>query len=218
MSNGGIDWNSASLRRDDMSSAAVELEISLTLRDGEGDATSYGIELAHNDPASLAFPRWQGAAPIRCNEEELRGHNLDPAAYGASLLAQLLAEPAMASRFDQATAVAQAADATLHIRLLIAPTAARLHALRWETLRLPAAAGPLLTGQNVTFSRSLSGLDWRPVRRRPEVELRALVAVADPADVAKYRLTPVDRDAELAATRAGLGRGVAPGQGSGRDF
>lgn len=188
-----------------MATGAVELEISLFRSGGAGETASYGIELRFSDPASQADHRQPGAAPVRFDLAELRAHSLDPAGYGAYLLEQLLAEPAVRSGFDKAIAVAETANATLHIRLAISPSAAELHALRWETVRLPAAPAPLLTGQNVTFSRYLSGLDWRPVRLRPEAELRALVAVADPADVAKYRLAPVHRDVELGAARAGLG-------------
>ena len=188
-----------------MATGAVELEISLFRSSGAGETARYGIELRFNDPASQVDHRQPGAAPVRFDLAELRARSLDPAAYGAYLLEQLLAEPAVRSGFDKAIAAAETANATLHIRLAISPSAAELHALRWETLRLSAASAPLLTGQNVTFSRYLSGLDWRPVRLRPEAELRALVAVADPADAAKYRLAPVDRDAELTAARAGLG-------------
>lgn len=189
-----------------MGTAAFELEIALARRDGGGDAASYGVELRFNDPASQAETgRVFGAQAIRFDPVELRSRSLDPAAYGAYLAAQLLAEPAVRTGFDKATAAAELANAALHLRLAIHPNAAELHALRWETLRLTPAAPPLLAGQNVTFSRYLSSLDWRPVRLRPEAELRALVAVADPADVARYRLAPVDPAAELAAARAGLG-------------
>ena len=111
----------------------------------------------------------------------------------------------MRSFFDEAVAAAQAQDASLRLRLAINPGAAELHNLRWETLRLPDSDAPLLTGQNFTFSRYLSSLDWRPVRLRPEAELRALVVVADPSDVQRVRLAPVDRENELAAAHAGLG-------------
>ena len=111
----------------------------------------------------------------------------------------------MRSFFDQALAVAQAADAPLRLRLNIAPGAPELHNLRWETLWLPGAAAPLLTGENLLFSRYLSSLDWKPVRLRPESALRALVAVADPSDPGKYGLAPVDTAEELEAARRGLG-------------
>ena len=191
----------------------ADLEISLYRRDAlglsnsvsDGDSTSYGVELRFSDPQSEADQRKAGVNPVRFDPAELRARALDPAATGQYLAAQLLAEPAVRTFFDQAVAAAQAQDASLRLRLAINPGAAGLHNLRWETLRLPGSDAPLLTGQNFTFSRYLSSLDWRPVRLRPEAEIRALVVVADPSDVQGMGLAPVDREKELAAARAGLG-------------
>jgi hypothetical protein len=110
-------------------------------------------------------------------------------------------------------AAAQVQGLLLRIRLAISPSTPELHTLRWETLRLPDAPVPLLTGQNLSFSRYLSSQDWRPVQLRAEgdastgtgQELRALVVVADPSDVARFGLAPVNREQELAAAHAGLG-------------
>ena len=85
----------------------------------------------------------------------------------------------------------------VHIRLGIDRDAAKLHDLRWETLRLPGAAAPLLTGPNLTFSRYLDSLDFRPVNPRSASDIRALVVVADPSDVAQFSLAPVNQVEEL---------------------
>ena len=188
---------------------SADLEISLFRRDtvnvGDGEGASYGIELRFTDPTSEGDKRQGGDAAIRFDPAELRARALDPAAYGQYLAGQLLAEPAVRGFFDQAVTTAQAQEAGLRLRLAIAPSATELHNLRWETLRLPDAPAPLLTGQNLTFSRFLGSLDWRPVRLRPESELRALVVVADPSDAERFGLAPVNREVELAAARAGLG-------------
>ena len=111
----------------------------------------------------------------------------------------------MRTFFGEALAAAQANDAPLAVRLAINPNAAELHSLRWETLRLPDSDAPLLTGENLRFSRYLSSLDWRPVRLRPQADLRALVVVASPSNAAKWQLAEVKTEDELAAARAGLG-------------
>ncbi len=103
----------------------------------------------------------------------------------------------MSDFFHKALAVAQGQDARLHIRLGIDRDAARLHDLRWETLRLSGAAAPLLTGPNLTFSRFLYSLDFRPVNPRSASDIRALVVVADPSDVAQFSLAPVNQAEEL---------------------
>ncbi len=183
----------------------ADLEISLYRHAAGGEGACYGVELRFSDPQSESDRRQAGLEPMRFDPVELRQRMLDPAAYGEYLASQLLAEPALRAFFDQAVAVAQAQEAPLRLRLIIAASAPELHNLRWETLRLPAAHAPLLTGENVRFSRYLSSLDWRPVRLRPQEALAALVAVASPSDIARYRLAEVDAAVELAAARAGLG-------------
>ena len=195
----------------------TDLEISLFRREAAsvdaGETASYGVELRVTDPASEVEHRQAASAPVRFEPAELRARALDPAAYGQYLAGQLLAEPALRAFFDRAVVATEAVDASLRIRLALSPSAAELHALRWETFRLPDAPAPLLTGQNLSFSRYLSSQDWRPVRLRADGQaatgsgqtLRALVVVADPSDVARFRLTPVNREQEVAAARAGLG-------------
>jgi hypothetical protein len=85
-----------------------------------------------------------------------------------------------------------------------------LHHLRWETLRDPEDHSWLLTDERLLFSRYLSSVDWRPVRLRPQGALRALVVIANPANLSDYRpdgqpLAPVDVAGELARAQAALG-------------
>lgn len=194
----------------------ADLEISIFRRDAasigsvddsatDNDGTGYGVELRFTGPDGEGEKRQGGNAAVRFNAAALRARALDPAAYGQYLAAQLLAESAVRGFFDQAAAAAQAQEATLRLRLAIAPSAAELHNLRWETFRLPDAPAPLLTGEHLSFSRFLSSLDWRPIRLRPESGLRALVVVADPSDAQRFGLAPVRREVELAAARTGLG-------------
>ena len=187
--------------------AHARLVISLYRRDagGAGTRPGYGLELQFTAAGSETEKTASGSTPLHGGDPRFLELGLDPAAYGAHLAGQLLAEPSLRTFFDQALAAAQAGDAGLHIRLHIRPDAAELHDLRWETLRLPEAAEPLLAGENVTFSRYLASRDWRPVRARSAADIRALVAVADPSDAAAFGLAPVNREQELAAARAGLG-------------
>ncbi len=184
-----------------MSSPHPDLELALHRRDGQ----AYSLEMRFSDPASEVDRTFTGTTPVRLDARELRQRSADAAAYGDYLGSQLLAEPAGRSFFDQAVAVSETNDQPLRVRLAIGPSAPELHSLRWETLRLPGAVSPLLTGETLRFSRYLSSMDWRQVTLRPEGELRALVVAADPSDLARYQLSPVDTAAEEAAARAGLG-------------
>ncbi len=187
----------------------ADLEISLYHRDTGGCDVCYGVDLRFADPTSEADKRLSSAAAVRFDPVALRQHAHDPAAYGACLASQLLAAEDVRSFFCAALAAAQALDLPLSLRLAIGSSASELHSLRWETLRLPDSDAPLLSGETLCFSRCLSSLDWRPVRLRPQAELKALVVVASPNNPAKWQLTPVDTAAELAAARTGLGDMIA---------
>jgi SIR2-like domain/CHAT domain len=72
-------------------------------------------------------------------------------------------------------------------------------------LRDPTLDNALATLERVVFSRFLSSADWRPVRLRPRNELRALVVIAGPDDLANYRVATVDVEAERRRAKEGLG-------------
>jgi hypothetical protein len=185
----------------------ADLEIGLHRRDAE----SYGVELRYNHPQADADIRLTGGGPAHAqfDLERLRELDLDDKAYGQLLAESLLADPEMQAAFGQARSSAQTLDAPLRMRLFVGPSAPELHAVRWETLRDPADGSPLLTGEHLLFSRYLSSLDWRPVGLRAKADLRALVVIANPADVADWQpggrtLVPLDVDGELERARAGL--------------
>jgi hypothetical protein len=181
--------------------ALPELEISLQRLDSQ----SYSLDMRYIDPDSETDRRFGGLEPVVFDAEELRERALDPTAYGEVLAQQLFAEAEARSFFDQAVAASQAQDLSLRLRLFVAPSGPELHNLRWETLRLPGAGGPLFSGEELHFSRYLSSLDWRPVNLRPEGELQVLLVVANPGNVADYQLAEVETETELAAARIGLG-------------
>jgi hypothetical protein len=73
----------------------------------------------------------------------------------------------------------------------------------------PDRANWLAVNRNVLFSRHLFSGDMRPVRLRPQSELTALIALANPTDVARYSsggqpLSPVNVPDELATAEEGL--------------
>lgn len=179
----------------------ADLEIGLHQR-GEG---RYSVELRFMQPGSDADIRLGGQTIIAAlSQAELLGLQTDPIAYGQALTAQLFAAPELRAAFAQARAAADTADIPLRIRLFIAPSAPELHLLRWETLRDPEEDRPLLTDERLLFSRYLAAGDWRPVKLRPRAALRALVVIANPANLATYRFAPVDVDGELERAQASL--------------
>ena len=124
-------------------------------------------------------------------------------AYGTALFRQLLSTPTLVDYFNRACIESEVGVKALRLRLFIGPTASLLHVLRWERLWDPTRGRPL-TGERIHFSRFLSSSDWRPAQLRPRGELRALVVVADPFDLARYGAAPIRREDEFARARAGL--------------
>jgi hypothetical protein len=188
--------------------AYADLEVGLHRRDSD----SYAVELRFNRPDSEADVRLIRGDPslVQFDMDRLRTLALDDAAYGQLLSQCLFADPAVQTAFAQARSTVQALDASLRLRLLIGPSAPELHSLCWETLRDPKDGSSLFTSEHLLFSRYLSSLDWRPVRLRPQTDLRALVVIANPTDVATYRpggrpLAALDVAAELARAKVGLG-------------
>jgi hypothetical protein len=166
-------------------------------------ADVYQVELRFLDPASDAetAPR---RAPCPLDSQALLPLHLDPLAYGRALAAQVFADPAALDYLRAVRTAVESSDRVLRLRLLVGPTAAKLHALRWELLCDPDSGAPLAGSERVLFSRFMLSQDWRPVRLRPKAALRALVAVAAPSDLAQYGLAPLDPSAETTRAREAL--------------
>jgi hypothetical protein len=180
----------------------AELEIGLHRR----DAGSYSVDFRFSQPESEADVRLaqSQSTQVTFDFDQLKEIAHDAEAYGTKLTQDFFADPAVSNAFSQARTSAQSLDYPLRLRLLIGPSAPELHSLRWETLRDPQDDTPLCTTENLLFSRYLSSLDWRPVRLRPQGELKALALIANPSDLGDYNLAAVDVDGELERARAAL--------------
>ncbi|WP_298819956.1 CHAT domain-containing protein [Chloroflexus sp.] len=182
------------------------LDLELSLR-GLGHS-GYAVTLSFSDPdsdADVRVERGSSEHPIRFNLEQLRELAADPVAYGTALGAMLFSESEILAQFTAARALARRGRRPIPIRfrLFIAPSAAELHALRWETLRMPDGE-PLLLGEEFFFSRYLTSNDVQPIRARSRNALRVLIAIAHPVGIEQFGLAPVDVAGELARARAGF--------------
>lgn len=183
----------------------ADLEIGLHAQ----DANSYRVEAGLRMPGQDARRERLTTVP-RFDLDDLAAEVSDPDAYGEKLTTALFAKERLRSFLDSARASAVAQNAALRLRLSIGPSLPSLHDLRWETLRDPYEPDlRLATDENVLFSRYLGSDDWRPVRPPPHGELRALVAIANPADLAQLQpsgrfLAPVDVEGEIERARTGL--------------
>ena len=180
----------------------ADLEIGLHHR----DAGLYTVELRSDWPESDVDPLSGEGRPAQFDFGQLLQLRLDPTEYGRVLARSLFADPALLADFTTARGVMDSRETPLRVRLLIGASAPELHRLYWETLCDPRDGSPLFHGDNLHFSRYLLGsAEWRPVRPRSRGELRALVVIANPSDLAKYDLAEIKADDELTRARAGLG-------------
>jgi hypothetical protein len=181
----------------------ADLEIGLHYR----EIGSYAVEFRFSQPDDEADIRLDQGHPVQAvfDFEALKTLEDDPAAYGRLLTQALFADPEVKTAFAQAFASAQSLGAALRLRLMVGPSAPELHRLHWETMQNPLDDTPLSTSENIVFSRYLSSLDWRPVRLHSKGDLRALVVVANPANLADYGLAAIDVQAEIKRAQQGLG-------------
>ncbi len=170
----------------------AELEIGLHRIQAE----SYQVELRFINPGSDAEKTpVHETCPL--DLEVLLPLQQDPQAYGEALSAQVFHAPKALEFYKELKATVESAGSSLRVRLLVGPTAPDLHALRWELLTDPDTKAPFTRSEKVLFSRFMASRDWRPVRLRPKADLRALVAVAAPANIDKYKLAAIDIDGEI---------------------
>lgn len=189
--------------------AYADLEIGLY----RYDADSYVVELRFRRPDDQA-DRAPQRGLARFDFADLRQHASQPDVYGQRLSHSLFADPVVLGEFKEARAVTEDSDESLRLRLFVDRSAPGLHDLHWETLRDPRDNSPLLTNERLLFSRFLASSDWRSVKLRPKCDLRALVVIANPEDLADaerphivegQQLAPVDVGGELERARQALG-------------
>jgi hypothetical protein len=186
----------------------ADLEIGISRRDEE----SYTVELRFTQPDDDAeIPQETGVA--RLDLRQLGRLRLDNEAYGKLLSQSLFADPHVLAAFSEACARTLPQGNDLRVRLFINRSAPELHKLRWETLYDPRDDHKdswLVNNQSVLFSRYLRSHDWRPIKLRRKEKLRALVAIANPSDLASrktddHRFTEVDVKGELERAQKSLG-------------
>jgi hypothetical protein len=156
----------------------AELELGLH----RWDENAFEVDFRFSEPDSDADVRPTVSHPVTIVLSELNAVADDPKAYGKLLTEQLFSDPAIAAAFHDARVVCQTKNEPIRMRLRISPTAAELHAVRWEMLLDPLApATSLLTNDNILFSRYINSAVPMPARQKPEGRLKALAVIAGPS-------------------------------------
>ena len=190
-----------------MSQNAVELEIGLHRN---ADGQTWTVEMRCSLPKEDFDIRLVCPTP-GANVGRLRDLVVNDEAYGRLVTDALFGHADLLQQFSEALTAAHVQNLPLRVRLFIGPTAADLHDLRWETLQNPDTHESLLTDERILFSRYLSSLDWRPVVVRPKAQIKAVVMIANPTGLERWRdgdrqLAPIDVQAELTRAMTALGR------------
>lgn len=175
-----------------MPSADLELVIAQLL-DGR-TTVSLRAELSNSRSEPVA------GEPINIDLNLLRSLSHIPSAYGPALT-DMVFVPKVREGWRQARGYQQADDAPQRVRLVLDGDSA-LHALRWELLHDPIDQAPLAYSERVTFSRFLAPVGFHDPTTSKKLDLRAVVAVANPAGTV---MPPVDVQGEVARAQTGLG-------------
>jgi hypothetical protein len=183
----------------------ADLEIGLHHLEKDGCT----VELRFSQSQSAADVRLLPEGPtVRIDADRLAVLNPADPEYGR-LLSESLFTDSVSRAFTRARGIAEGLGVPLHVRLFIGPGAAQLHRLHWETLRNPSDGAALATDQRVLFSRYLMSQEYRPVLPRPQdAPLNVLVVIANGANLAQYKLAPIDVAAEAERARAAFQGGT----------
>lgn len=163
----------------------------------------YWVRLSYSQPDEQAqIAPQSGLAAF--DFEKLRLSALKPEAYGKLLREATYPSEALRAFYQSCLAASGQAGKELRPRILIDRSALELHNLRWETLRDLDDQGFLAADADRPFSRFLATTDWRRVELRSRGRLRALVVIANPAELrspaglalGEQQLAPVDVQAE----------------------
>lgn len=137
------------------------------------------------------------------DEALLLAHGNNPEQYGAALSGQLFV-PELREAWQRAHGFAEGEKGSLRVRLVLHGND-ELHAIRWELLRDPLTGVPLAHSERIRLSRFLSSSSLGALQTSSYPDLKAVVAVANPAQLATYHLMPVDVAGERGRAEYGLG-------------
>lgn len=182
---------------------AIDIELALSRYDRE----RYSIDVRITEPDTDSETRPLAApVPISFDFDALRQYAQHMQQYGVALGEMVFKNEEVHNAIEQARHLADRNNAPLRIRIAIERTNTELHTLRWEALRDPRRPNqPLLSsGERLFFSRYLSSPDFQPIKSRARGDLRALVVIANPQGLDRFRLQALDVPYQVQLARQAL--------------
>ncbi|NTU79575.1 MAG: CHAT domain-containing protein [Chloroflexales bacterium] len=129
---------------------------------------------------------------------------LDIDAYGNLLTGMLFAAPRLLGAWQHARSYTTYLAIPLRLRLRLDQEAPELHGLHWEALQDPQSGQFLCLDERVQFSRVIDHGVCAPVQVPSRAQLRGLMVVANPGDLDRYGLSPIDVEAQVSQVRGAL--------------
>jgi hypothetical protein len=183
-----------------------DLDIVLHWRDDD----SFNLTVLYNTPSDIEDYQYFSDEPIRFDLSRLDALKNDPDEYGRYVGGLLFGGP---SGVNLDRAVRAGKSMPVHVRLLVDPRAPLgYQAIAWETLRQPSTDTRVTTSPGIRFCRFQNSPDettLAPLARHGS--LRALVVIANPADIGDYttgpaaRLTAINVEQEIKRANDALG-------------
>ena len=154
----------------------------LTIRLSPRQPSGYPVVLSFEHPeGGIAHTQEYGNAEF--DFAALRRQANKPAVYGRLLSGYIFKDQNLRIFFEKSLAIAKHDGQPYRLRLSIDIHAPELHRLFWETLCLPSSGELVTQDANLHFCREPYSSDLTPIRPRPRGELRALIAIASPAEL-----------------------------------
>ena len=177
----------------------------------EEGSESYSIEMrfvAAGSDSEVRLLRDKTAAIPRASLLALKELKPGSEEYGAALARTIFEDPNIAVMFEKARSASQSLHSPLRVRLLLDANLPDLHDVHWECLR-DLSGNPLFTNDQILFSRYLPSLDWQAPKLPAGKQLKALVAIANPTNLADFEadgqsLSAINVKAELASAETAL--------------
>jgi hypothetical protein len=129
---------------------------------------------------------------------------LDSNAYGSLLTEMLFAAPRLLGAWQHARSYTAYLAIPLRLRLRLDQEAPELHGLHWEMLQDPHSGQFICLDERVQFSRVVDHDACAPVQVPSRAQLRGLIVVANPGDLDRYNLSPIDVEAQVSQVRGAL--------------
>ncbi len=184
----------------------AEFKLTVARRD-----TSYAASVSYTSPGGAHQTQLVAYRPVDLNhtaQQLLYEFTNQGTLYGHQLRDVVFADPDLVRAWDRACVSASALNAAIRVQIDLDPSDEPLNALSWETLFAPGDDMPIALHEHTPLSRAVTSLDFIPPASSAPNNLHAAVVIANPDDLDRYNLSPIDTLAELRLAQDALGESV----------